>query len=116
MKTQGLSIDDQLGLIEDAKKNLPQFALNKLNRCLENNPGLSSFIEKFKNGNEYEFKQNVKFAPLVTVDVERSFSQYKYILSDRRTRLTDENIERLNIVMFDQKDENTGDVPLFDLF
>ena len=30
---------------------------------------------------------------LVTVDVERSFSQYKYVLSDRRTRLTDEKIE-----------------------
>ena len=33
--------------------------------------------------------------PVASVDVERSFSQYKHLLNDRRESLTDENTERL---------------------
>jgi hypothetical protein len=31
---------------------------------------------------------DLKFAPLISVDVERSFSLYKQILSDRRTNMS----------------------------
>ena len=34
-----------------------------------------------------------KFAPLTSCDVERSFSIYKTILTDRRTNFTPENLE-----------------------
>ena len=33
--------------------------------------------------------------PVASVDVERSFSQYKHLLSDRRESLTEENTQRL---------------------
>ena len=33
--------------------------------------------------------------PVASVDVERSLSQYKYLLNDRRESLSEENTERL---------------------
>jgi len=41
---------------------------------------------------------NMKYAPLTSVDVERSFSLYKHILSDRRTNMTPEHMEKYIIV------------------
>jgi len=41
---------------------------------------------------------NMKNTPLTSVDVERSFSLYKYILTDRRTNLTPEHMEEYIIV------------------
>lgn len=41
---------------------------------------------------------DMKNAPLTSVDVERSFSLYKYILTDRRTNLTPEHMEQYIIV------------------
>jgi len=41
---------------------------------------------------------NMKNAPLTSVDVERSFSLYKHILTDRRTNLTPEHMEQYIIV------------------
>jgi hypothetical protein len=35
---------------------------------------------------------NMKFASLIAVDVERSFSLYKQILSDRRTNMSTDNM------------------------
>ena len=90
-------------------KKIYHSAKTKLVDCLEKNYGLSVFHEKIFNGVNYTFKQQVYFAPLVTVDVERSFSQYKYILNDRRTPLTEESREQLNILMFNRERENTGD-------
>ena len=33
--------------------------------------------------------------PVISVDVEKSFSQYKHLLNDRRETLTEENSKRL---------------------
>ena len=41
---------------------------------------------------------NMKNAPLISVDVERSFSLYKHILTDGRTNLTPEHMEQYIIV------------------
>lgn len=41
---------------------------------------------------------NLKFAPLTSVSVERSFSAFKMILSDKRQRLTVENLEKILVV------------------
>jgi hypothetical protein len=35
---------------------------------------------------------DIKFAPLISVDIERSFSLYKQILSDRRTNMSTDNM------------------------
>ena len=38
---------------------------------------------------------NAIWMPVVSVEVERSFSQYKHILNDRRESLTEQNTKRL---------------------
>jgi len=48
-----------------------------------------------------------KFAPVTSVDVERSFSIYKTILSDRRTRFTPENLEMYLISNCEQNIDNS---------
>ena len=45
-------------------------------------------------------KTAYKFAPITSVDVERSFSTYKRILDDRRDNFFDINIEMIIIVNF----------------
>lgn len=42
-------------------------------------------------------------APLVSVEVERSFSEYNYLLSDRRHNFTPENIEKHLVIMHNAK-------------
>lgn len=41
---------------------------------------------------------DMKFAPLTSVDVERSFSLYKHILSDRRSNMSIEHMEKYIII------------------
>jgi hypothetical protein len=38
--------------------------------------------------------------PVASVDVERSFSQYKHIINDRRESLTEENTKRLLLLHY----------------
>lgn len=38
--------------------------------------------------------------PVTFVDVERSFSQYKHLLNDRRESLTEENTKRLVMLYY----------------
>ena len=59
---------------------------------------LTKFIS---NENEYEHHFNTKYSPLTSVDVERSFSQYKRVLTDNR-HMSFETIEQLNVIQFNQ--------------
>ena len=38
--------------------------------------------------------------PVTSVDVERSFSQYKHLLNERRASLTDDNTRRLMMLYY----------------
>ena len=46
---------------------------------------------------------NTLYAPMVSCDVERSFSLYKTLLNDRRTSFTEDSIEKYMIVRHDKK-------------
>ncbi|KRY40835.1 CGG triplet repeat-binding protein 1 [Trichinella spiralis] len=43
-----------------------------------------------------------KYAPVTSAEVERSFSQLKYILSDRRHSLTPDNLKKMLVIMCNQ--------------
>jgi len=47
-----------------------------------------------------DFLIKTSYAPLVSVTVERSFSTYKSILTDRRHNLLEANIEKLIMLSF----------------
>lgn len=51
--------------------------------------------------------------PVSAADVERSFSNYKHILDDRRRSLTEKNIARLNFLYFNEHDLSEDDVTDF---
>lgn len=46
----------------------------------------------------------IKYAPMTTVDCERSFSVHKWILNPRRNRLNKENLEKIITVLFNSID------------
>ena len=45
-----------------------------------------------------------KFAPMTSVDIERSFSIYKNILQDKRTNFTPENLEKYIICNIEKRE------------
>ena len=45
----------------------------------------------------------LKFAPLTNCDIERSFSLYRHILSDKQHNLKPKNLAKLNFVKFNSQ-------------
>ena len=75
LETSDLSVAEQLNLIEQTKEFLPEYCLAKLKNCLKKNPGLEDFTGFVSKNNSVEFRLKTTYAPLVSCDVERSFSQ-----------------------------------------
>jgi hypothetical protein len=67
-------------MIKEVEKRLSGPPLKKLKDSLNKNPDIEKFTS---DGNTFDFKFRTRFAPLVSVDVERSFSMTKRILSDK---------------------------------
>ncbi len=97
LESNSLSIRQQLDTIEEVKENLSDFALEKLENCLAKNPDLEEFTSE---SNNVDFRLRTAYSPLVSVTVERSFSTYKSILTDRRTNLLETNIEKFIMIKF----------------
>ena len=71
-------------------------SLEKLRKSLTKN----SDLKKLTENTDYDFKLKTRYAPLVSVEVERSFSKYEDILSDKRHNMTLKTIEHMNIICF----------------
>jgi hypothetical protein len=67
-------------MIKEVEKLLSGPPLEKLKDSLKKNPDLEKFTSE---RNTFDFKFRTPFAPLVSVDVEHSFSTTKSILSDK---------------------------------
>ena len=73
----------------------------KFEYVLKNNPGLDKLIDiaRVLTGADAEIEMSpgmmasMKFAPMNSCDVERSFSVYKNVLATNRTNFTPENLE-----------------------
>ena len=97
LETRNAKAEDQYALINETLNKLTGTAKEKLEIVLTKNADL----DKFMSGDmPFDHRKKITFAPLVSVDVERSFSVYKYILSDRRTRLAESSLEMLNALKF----------------
>ena len=79
----------------------------KVRRDTPVNFGLTFLREKLNSLQDLGYNMRMQFAPLTSVDVERSFSQYKDIPSDLRTNLTVEHIEMMNMVTFNSHKEQS---------
>jgi len=98
LEEQGLKKSEQMEILNEAKAKLKDEALIKLKKSLAKNPDIKTFVEK----TNFTFRKKTMYAPLTSVDVERSFSIYKNILSDRRQSLTIENIEKYNVIEYNK--------------
>lgn len=96
LETQGLTTIEQMEIINYFKETFTGYAKDQLELSLKKNPDLDKFLEN----QDYEHRKNTKFAPLTSVDVERSFSDLKLILTDRRTGFKEDNLCMYLVVHF----------------
>jgi hypothetical protein len=93
--------------------------VEKLKKVIEKNKGFNTLriISNILNDTEENIDElgdlnasemvYFKYAPITSVDVERSFSQYKNLLTDKRRSLLFENIKEMLII---QCSSNLGKV------
>uniref|UniRef100_A0A8D8ZTR1 HAT C-terminal dimerisation domain-containing protein n=1 Tax=Cacopsylla melanoneura TaxID=428564 RepID=A0A8D8ZTR1_9HEMI len=99
-------------LVEELPDACPENLKNKFNKVIEKNPGFSTIekVNEYLNGSGTSLPTTIdvgksskfKYCPMTSVDVERSFSSYKYILEDRRHRFTMENLGKIMVLHFNQ--------------
>jgi hypothetical protein len=82
--------------VDEVKKSLSGSIPQKLEKCVDKNPDL----EKLRNTSDINSKSKLFYAPLNSAAVERSFSIFKYILNERREKLSTESIEKLLILKY----------------
>jgi hypothetical protein len=103
LEKNGLSVEEQMKILNDVEKNvkfLEEFS-DRWNNILLRNPDLIYF----RRFNAMKVSANEKiysYVPLTTVSVERTFSSYKEIISDRRTNLTVDSMEKLLFLYFNK--------------
>lgn len=79
LENPNISTLDAYKVILDAKSKLKGFSLNKLNTVLNKNPDLNNLINLISNNdNKY-----LKYCPIVSADIERSFSIMRRILLNK---------------------------------
>lgn len=120
LETSGTPMTENYRIIEDfynelysAPGALAASAAEKMKLVLKNNPGYELFnqICGVLNGSSEnvpakikpELISHFKFAPVTSCNVERSFSLYKNILTDKRQRLLPENIEKILVIYCNNK-------------
>ena len=117
LEEQGMPLNDSMAIVFEVQQRLEQggvptlFALDKLNNCLKKNPGWSAICEinqclmgvhasvpSFLSVANIAMMKN---CPITSVDVERSFSEYKAFMRSNRSRLI--NIEQHIVVYYNTK-------------
>ena len=94
LERNNMLISEQKKIIDDLKEQLPVRFREKLERCLRKNPSLEDIFAISDPRDRLKYR----YAPLSSVEVERSFSQIKHILTDQRMGLTKENFRQLSVV------------------
>jgi len=94
LEKEGEEKEVQWKVVSDVLEKLHGSAKEKLLDSLSKNPD----VKEFATIKEPELRLRTRYAPLVSVDVERSFSVYKHILGDRRQSFTFSSIEMHNVI------------------
>lgn len=107
LQKTGLTVPEQLLILSSVENKLRGAVLLKLKSSLSKNPDVD-FFEKLP----VDQKIICNYVPMTSADVERSFSIYRYILSERRHRLTESNLSMLNVIQFNNfiSDEKEDDI------
>ena len=84
IEPRNVSKDTQCEMLNGTREKLNGFSREKLESSLARNPDLLRVMEE----SDIVFRVRTKFAPLVSVDVERSFSIYRNILFSNTLNFT----------------------------
>ncbi|RWR99433.1 uncharacterized protein B4U80_12659, partial [Leptotrombidium deliense] len=109
LEKAGTDIDIQLRIVDETLGLLDGFEREKLQKCLDKNPDINWVRKPTVDGEiDLDSKHLIRYLPLVSVDVERSFSKYKCLLTERRHRLSKKNIEMFLFLQYnaDLEDSN----------
>ena len=96
----------------ECKSTFSERVNNKFVSIKVRHGGLTELLniqENIRNKNLTNCKFNLdelsalKFAPIVSADVERAFSVYKELLSDRRKLLSESSLEENMIIQFNKR-------------
>lgn len=111
LESRGLALKDSINIVTSLKNNIEisgsksngNEIYNKFNAVINKNEGFKKLVQ-INNILQGNFDENdtvdpniickFKFAPITSCEVERSFSAYKQILSDKRQSFTSDNIEK----------------------
>jgi hypothetical protein len=110
-ETTGISLQESMDILENAEVKLNavqretgEKVYRKFQAVLKMNPGYSTSmsVHKILDREDTDPPKDIspgkchllKFTTVTSCDVERSFSTYKRILSDRRLSMTSENMEK----------------------
>ena len=114
METAGFTLSETFKIMDKAHQKINKVpgkigksVQSKLEYVLSKNQGEKKLrdISKLIDGEEGSLPEgwsasdiaSLKYCPVQSVDVERSFSVYKTILTDRRTSFTEENLSKVMI-------------------
>lgn len=95
LEKQNLSKKDQLDILQSFKESVTGEPLVKLLKSLQKNPDFHNFT----TNDEIDFSIKTKYAPLVSVEVERSFSRFKAFFRSNRQSFTEMSIERYMFII-----------------
>lgn len=88
--TKGCAIREKCDRVFSANSDLD--TIKRIEKCITGNEGQN--LTNIKPENMLCFK----YAPITSVEVERSFSKLKYILSDRRQNFTADNLKKVLVI------------------
>jgi hypothetical protein len=111
-ETQNLSLKEGLSKLDEIVNNLKLISgefgdrvQRKLQIVFNKNPDLNMLYQissqKFNDVANEQYQKFIPYfdhSPLSSCDVERSFSIFKDILTPKRNRLTEENLEKLVVI------------------
>lgn len=104
-EVSGLEMDIALKLVDDATSMLKESNLQKLLCSLAKNPDFGWVLNIREGGcNNFEIRKKLRYLPLVSVDVERSFSVYRALLSEKRQSFSEKSL-RMHMVVGYKKAE-----------
>lgn len=120
LETSGLSLSDQIKIVTDAVRAVEEISgeigniiKEKLGKVIEKNAGFTALKtisaaltgETIQNATmNYTISETMafKFAPITSVDVERSFSMYKSVLRSNRQNFLFENLSEMFVIYCNQ--------------
>lgn len=115
LESHGLTIDEQIRIINCVENKLGSSMKDRLRQVLKNNPSYEWISDPTPSQLEGSTRDLIKFAPLVSVDAERCFSLMNNLLSKRRLSFKPETISQSLIIQFNHAlDEEEDDKSMED--